>query len=279
MNLQLPVLKFIEIEAILFHEKHDHQRTRPLIERIRESGFFRNPPIVAPLKDNSERYIVLDGANRVTALQEMGFPHVLVQVVESDHPGLNLENWNHVVWDMPPEEFLRKVKGIQEIDIDLSGQAKLISPDIWSDCGLALIQVPEGSKFTVCTPATDLERRVDLLHAVVDCYKDCCSLDRTSVQDISNLTGLYSTLSGLVIFPKFKIDELLRLASKGCLLPTGITRFTVSPRALHVNYPLYELAAEKPLDEKNANLQAWIQRRMAAKGVRYYSEATFLYDE
>jgi hypothetical protein len=82
-----------------------------------------------------------------------------------------------------------------------------------------------------------------------------------------------------VVFPNFKIDDILKLAGAGYLLPTGITRFTVSPRALHVNYPLFELASSKPLAEKNADLQEWIQKRMAQKGVRYYAEATFLYDE
>jgi hypothetical protein len=279
MKQELPVLKFIEIDEIHFHEKHDHQRTLPLIERIRESGFFRNPPIVAPLKDRTGRYIVLDGANRITALGEMGFSHVLVQIVDPEHPGLKLENWNHVVWDMEPKEFLTKIRNIPDINLDLLGENETMQPDLWGSCGLAVVQIPRGSRYAICTPAEELERRVDLLHAVVDCYKDCCSLDRTNVDEISSLLDLYPTLSGLVIFPQFKINEVLKLAGKSCLLPTGITRFTVSPRALHVNYPLYELAADKPLDEKNAELREWIQRRLAAKGVRYYSEATFLYDE
>jgi hypothetical protein len=86
-------------------------------------------------------------------------------------------------------------------------------------------------------------------------------------------------LSGLVIFPHFEVEEVLKLASAGYLLPTGITRFTVSPRALHVNYPLEELASDKPIEEKNRELQDWIQKKIARKGVRYYAEATFLFDE
>jgi len=53
----------------------------------------------------------------------------------------------------------------------------------------------------------------------------------------------------------------------------------VSPRALHLNYPLEELAADRPLEEKNEALQRWIQERIARKGVRYYAEATVLFDE
>jgi L-serine kinase (ATP) / ParB family transcriptional regulator, heme-responsive regulator len=277
MDSQLPHLELIDIATAVFHEKHDHQRTIPLIERIRESGFFRNPPIVAPLEGDS-RYMVLDGANRVTALQEMGFPHILVQVVQPDHPGLTLQNWNHVVWETETRDLVAAVREIEGINLDPTDCIDL-QPDLWGECGLSLVQIPRGKLYTVCTPHQDLEKRVELLNAVVDCYKDSAKLDRTSSREISSQLDVYPDLAGLVIFPNFQVSQVMQLASKGCLLPTGITRFTISPRALHVNYPLYELAADKPLDEKNAALQDWIQRRIAAKGVRYYAEATFLYDE
>jgi L-serine kinase (ATP) / ParB family transcriptional regulator, heme-responsive regulator len=278
MDQQLPNLAFLDIQSIIFHEKHDHQRTTPLIERIRESGFFRNPPIVTPLNDDSGRYMVLDGANRMTALQEMGFPHILVQVVEPDSPGMTLQNWNHVIWEVETRDLITAIREIDEINLDPTEDQDL-QPDLWGDCGLALVQIPRGSLYTVCTPSKDLEKRVHLLNAVVDCYKDRAKLDRTTNRDIAPFTEIYPHLTGLVIFPNFQVRQVLKLASKGCLLPTGITRFTISPRALHVNYPLYELAADKPLEEKNAALQEWVQRRIAAKGVRYYAEATFLYDE
>ena len=99
------------------------------------------------------------------------------------------------------------------------------------------------------------------------------------MRSIQSLEGIYKDLSGLMIFPQFQIEDVLSLAGEGYLLPTGITRFTVSPRALHVNYPLYELAADRSIEEKNADLEKWIQKRIAKKGVRYYAEATFLYDE
>ena len=79
--------------------------------------------------------------------------------------------------------------------------------------------------------------------------------------------------------PRFDINQVLSLAGQGCLLPSGITRFQVSPRALHVNYPLEVLAADQPLEKKNAVLQRWLQERIERKGVRYYSEATFVFDE
>lgn len=274
----LPYLAILPVEWLVVHEWHDGQRTPPLIERIRASGVFRNPPIVTPLSSPGGRYMVLDGANRTTALRQMGFPHVLVQIVQPDDPGLQLQNWNHVVWGLPAGELLAAVDGIPEIRlVDSEEQDDL--PDLWGDCGLAVIQTPEGGKHTVCTTAGELVRRVRQLNAIVDAYKERAHFDRTHAREIGPLKGIFPHLAGLVVFPHFDVQHVMSLAGQGYLLPAGITRFTISPRALHVNYPLAELGADRPVEEKNAALQRWIQERIALKGVRYYAEATFLFDE
>lgn len=277
MLRELPHLEFLLIDHLIIHERHDDQRTPPLIKRIRESKQWRNPPIVAPLEDGTERYMVLDGANRFTALQEMGFRDILVQVVQPDSPGLRLHTWNHVVWDMDANQFAR---GIQSIPgTELVPTDPTAAPDLMGNCGLALIQFPGEEHYSLCTEAEELVQRVDTLNALVNSYVKAGHLDRTSGRDIGQLKTVYSNLAGLVIFPTFNIHDVLFLAGSGFLLPTGITRFTIAPRALHLNYPLQELAADRPLADKNAALKHWIQKRMASKGIRYYAEPTFLFDE
>ena len=272
----LPRLVFLPVKDLVIHEYHDDQRTPPLIESIKKTGVWRNPPIVTPLQDGTNRFVVLDGANRKTALERMGYPHALVQLVQPDDPGLRLYNWNHLVWGLPAEDFLHGIASLPEIEL-VKGEEE--HPDLLGECGLATIQLPRGELFTICTEATTLVRRVELLNALVDTYKDRAYLDRTSEWSVVRLKAMYPELSGLVIFPHFDIKHILNLVSAGCLLPTGITRFTVSPRALHLNYPLEELAADKPIEEKNQALERYIQERVTNKGVRFYSEATILFDE
>jgi L-serine kinase (ATP) / ParB family transcriptional regulator, heme-responsive regulator len=274
----LPQLSFVPVDSLVIHERHDDERTLPLIKRIRSSGVFRNPPVVTPLQDGTDRYMVLDGANRTTALQKMGYPHALVQVVQPDDPGLSLQNWNHVVWELNPDRFMSNIQKIEDIQVDPIPEDSL-EPDLWGSCGLVLIHLCDFRMFTLCCSSKELVKRVSILNAIVDSYRTCSRLDRTMVRSARPLVDVYPNLSGLVIFPKFKIHDLLRLSGDGCLLPTGITRFTISPRALHINYPLQELAADKPVEEKNAALYQWIQDRLARKRVRYYAEATFLFDE
>lgn len=277
MQRELPHLEFLPINTLIIHEWHDNQRTPPLIKRIVESGIWRNPPIVAPLPDASGRYMVLDGANRFTAAHRMGLPDILVQVVPADSPGLRLHNWNHVVWGLDSAVLMQTLEQIP--DTELAPSSPLVEPDLWGSCGLAQVHLPNGEMSALCTDAVELVRRTEMLNQLVNAYKDRAHLDRTSVRDIHQLKGDYPDLCGLVVFPNFKVSEVMALAGQGYLLPAGITRFMVAPRALHLNYPLSELQSDKALVEKNLELRRWLQGRIASKGIRYYAEPTFLFDE
>jgi hypothetical protein len=275
---EFPSLTFLPVASLLIHERHDASRTHPLVLRMRSSGVFRNPPIVSPLLDGSGRYMVLDGANRVTALGQMGFLHALVQVVEPDDPGLILHTWNHTVWELNPARFLRSLRLISGLHMRRLDDPDA-QPSLEDECGLALVHTGRGHLYALCAQVTDLETRVRLLNELVDSYKDRARFDRTSLRDARRLVDIYPSFCGLVIFPAFNIHDLLRLAGQAYLLPAGVTRFMIAPRALHLNYPLEELAVDRPLEEKNRALHQWIQDRLAHKGVRYYAEPTYLFDE
>jgi len=272
----LPTLKILPLDQLILHEDHDLQRTLPLVEKLRAQGILRNPPIVMPLTDGSGRCMVLDGANRVTSLQEMEFPHIVAQVVASDYPHVNLQTWNHVVWGMSMKTLissLKKVKGIKLIKVDTqkSFDAPKYTP--------MQIRLPDGSFYILEETPSDLPTHIDTLHEIVNTYKSHASLDRTSQTLIDSFKKVYSDLTALIIFPRFKIKTVLKLAGQSIVLPTGITRFTVSPRALHLNYPLHELSSGKPIEYKEAYLQHWVEERVKNKRVRQYVEATFLFDE
>lgn len=276
MDESIPRLEILPVTNMVVHEWHDDQRTPPLIARFQQSGVCRNPPIVTSLPDGSQRYMVLDGANRITAFRQMGIPHSVVQVVEADNAGLKLYNWNHVLWGWDSSELFSILARLSDINL-VSSEGGM--PDLVRESGLAMMQTAEGDLYTICTSVEVFERRVAILNAIVDSYKDHAKIDRTNEWSVVRLKAIYPDLCGLMIFPHFKIHQVLSLVAKGCLLPTGITRFMISPRVLHLNYPIDEMAAEKTLEEKNATLQRFIQERIADKGVRYYAEATYLFDE
>jgi hypothetical protein len=276
MISNLPNLRILPIESLILHEDHDMQRTLPLVEKLRAAGILRNPPIVMPLNDGTDRYMVLDGANRVTSLRGLEFPHIVAQVVEANNPHVNLQTWNHVVWGMSVNKLmssLRKVKGIEPAKVNTrkSVDAPKYMP--------MQIRFPNDSFYILKETPSDLATHIKTMHSVVNAYKTRASLDRTSQTLIDSFRKVYPDLTALVIFPHFKIKTVLKLASQNIMLPTGITRFTVSPRALHLNYPLHELSSGKPIEYKQEYLKKWIEERVKKKGVRLYSEATFLFDE
>ncbi len=272
----LPHLDILPIESLILHEDHDMQRSAPLIEKLRAAGILRNPPIVMPLMDGTKRYMVLDGANRVTSLQEMEFPHSIAQVVEADDPNVNLQTWNHVVWGMSPKALmteLRKLKGVDVVKVDI--HKSLDAPKYVP----VNVRLPDGKLYLLSEEPTDLANHIATLHATVSAYKSSAALDRTSQTLIEPFREIHKDLTALIIFPRFKIRTLLKLAGRRIVLPTGVTRFTVSPRALHLNYPLHELSSGKPIEYKREYLKHWVDERVKKKGVRLYAEATYLFDE
>ena len=276
MITSLPVLDILPIENVILHEDHDMQRSKPLIEKLRSAGIIRNPPVVMPLGDGSDRYMVLDGANRVTSLLDMEFPHIVAQVVQPNDPNVKLQTWNHILWGMKPKSLLtalKKIKGMKvtKIKAKYSMDAPKYKP--------VHLRTPDGILYLLLEDPADLSDHIKTLHSIVDAYKTRASLDRTSQTLIDSFHDIHEDLTALVIFPQFKIRTLLKLAGQNIVLPTGITRFTVSPRALHLNYPLHELSSGKPIEYKQDYLQHWIDQRVKKKGVRMYSEATFLFDE
>jgi hypothetical protein len=276
---ELPTLRIIPIKHLLRHEWHDDQRSQPLIDSLGASGVLRNPPMVTPLEDGSGRYMVLDGANRTTALDHMGIRDCLAQVVDPDDPKLVLKKWNHVLWNWDPQALVQAISSIGHLDFhEIDPEIKRKQSE-WPRKTLVWLQTPDGRAYIARSEPGALASHARKLAEIAETYLRNAELDRTTAQRVSEVNGVYDNLCAVVVYPPFTVHEVLELCAKGVLLPPGVTRFMVTPRALRVNYPLDALSEDKPLEAKNAALDAWINERVARKGVRYYDEPTVLYDE
>lgn len=274
----IPTLRIIRTDLLIPHEQHDAQRSRPLVERLRQEGMLKNPPVVAPLGEGDPRCVVLDGANRATALAAMGVRHSLVQVVNYENPEeVSLATWNHVVTQVAHDEFLTLLTGIKGIELApsdlLHARASLARRE-----ALACVVLADGAVFRV-HGGRDLRSRCQLLNALVDVYKDRARLLRTTGDQVEEARTLYANLTALVLFPHHEPVEIIVLARDGERLPAGITRHIIARRALRLNYPLSELSAEYSIEEKNQRLQEWVRTKLAEKKIRYYPESTYLFDE
>ncbi|HUF38347.1 MAG TPA: hypothetical protein VMN57_07480, partial [Anaerolineales bacterium] len=275
MDQKYPVLAVLPLHSLVIHEHHDDSRTGPLIEQIRNSPFFINPVIVTPLHDHTARYMVLDGANRTTATRRMGFDHILAQVVEADELGVETQTWNHVVWDVPVDEFWERIEAIDGLAY-MESTAERANETVLERNGLAAVHLADGRVFEVLAPAINRVSRNAFLNSLVDTYKASGRMDRTPHRSVEPLHKLYPSLTGLVFMPKLRVRHLSYLVSQGHFLPAGVTRFSVSPRALRVNFPMEILQSDMTLEEKNDALERFIKERIDQKGVRYYAESTVL---
>jgi hypothetical protein len=288
-HFDIPDLRLLPITSLVLHEHADEKRVERLENRLRSDGFLKNPPIVAPIPD-TDRYVVLDGANRTTAVQKLGCPHLLAQVVDYKSSRVQLLTWHHLITGREPGIFLEDIKRVpglmvQPAPLDMA-RAALDQRAI-----LAYMVVPSGSTspdsevYTVDgIPGTEHHgpnASTILLNALVDTYKGDprVAIHRVSSDDLEELAPYYDDISGLVVFPPYSPDDILALAQSGGKVPTGITRHIISHRALRVNAPLSLLCSDEPLEEKNAWWHEQVKRKLAANEIRLYEESTYLFDE
>ena len=276
----IPDLRIVPIDMLVEHEFNDAQRTQPLTQRLKTEGVLKNPPVVAPLGNGNPRYVVLDGANRVTALHLLGYPHILVQVVPYEQPHVTLTTWYHVVDCVDPKRLTTDLSAVESVDLILTDSLRARAGLSRREYLMYLIRA-DGEVFAVRTaaPVREVREQNRILNSLVDTYKDRCALYRVMTDSLEEVKRLFPTMAGLLIFPQYDFSELLELARDGELLPAGLTRHLIQGRALRLNYPLSELKSDENLDVKNARLKTWMTDKLTTKEVRFYGESTFLFDE
>jgi hypothetical protein len=262
---RLPDLRIVRSDALLLHEENDPHRVPRLAQTLTEDGVVRNPPVVAAL--DSGEYVVLDGANRVTALIQIGCPDQVVQVVDYDDPAIQLGVWAHLLLSDPaPATAGWQALSVDEMHAGL--ERGRLACAIVTDAGVRGLPVPVGIVSEVATIAN-----------VVSEYKERAAIHRVVPADFEALRRHYGLIHGLVLFPRLTKDDVRAVARLPVKLPSGITRHIVENRALRVNVDLAMLREHAPPGTKQARLDAMIAARLNAGRVRQYAESTVLFDE
>jgi D-3-phosphoglycerate dehydrogenase len=108
----LPV-RVVPSEKVIPHEHVDPRRVERLMQRMTEDKILMDPPIVTATGD---RYVVLDGATRSTALKQLGYPHTIVQVIPRGEK-LGLHTWYHAVCEVEINDLLQLLDDLPEISL------------------------------------------------------------------------------------------------------------------------------------------------------------------
>ena len=253
----MPDLRLLPVDSLVLHEHADEKRVARLEARLRSDGFLKSPPIVAPIP-GSNRYVVLDGANRTSAVQRIGCPHILVQVVDYNSDQVQLTTWHHLITGRAPETFLAEIRAVDGLVAHRASlteaRSQLLARSILSY--VAIPRSEPGDKPTVYTVSgshdspKSAKNPTTMLNAMVDTYKidPQVSIHRVNTDNLEELMSLYDGVSGLVVFPPYRPEDIMRLAEEGQFVPTGITRHIISYRALRVNVPMTLLCGDGSLE-------------------------------
>lgn len=248
-------LCIVELSRLILHEAHDAARLARIREDLEDEGVQRNPVIVAPYGD---LYLVLDGAHRVRALQELGCRLAIVQLVELPE---RAEAWGHLLDAAGLEAALRSVEGIE------------VSGALPEDDCLAEAHLYGGEKLFVKARSEGLVPAVRALRALQAVYPEDEVVRRVDPGKPVELAAGKAVL----LYRRFTPGELAEVVSEGEVLPAGITRFVVRERVLNIRYPL-RLLANGELEARNAELRQFVRRSWERNRVRYYGEPVVLFE-
>jgi len=268
---ELPHLHIVDLDQVVLHEDPDMERVARLVDRFSADGILKNPPVVG--RSDGHRLIVLDGANRVTALRKLHYPHVLVQELDLFDAGLTVEAWHHAVEHLPPERLLGHVDSVSGVRMTEGAD-----PPLDADDALARFHFADGRTFTM-TGGEGLVEKVERLHAITRVYHRFAFFDRVSYTNLDDLARNYRGFTALLSFRRFSRRELQALTAQDRRVPSGITRVLLPKRALRFNLQLEVLRSGLSLEEKEDWLQQTILERVADKAIRFYREPTFFFDE
>ena len=268
---ELPELSIVEIADVIFHEQPHEERVENLMSRFEQEGVLKHPPIVGRT-DGSTKRILLDGANRVSALRNLGYRFAMVQEIDLNEEDLVLDTWHHAVEHLEKESILTHAESVSGVSVLNGGQ-------VLDAAGtLCAVWFPTSERVTL-VGSDELFERVRQLVEFTDHYHQFAFMDRVSYTNMKHLRRNYAHLSALVMFRRFTKEDLVRLCGDGRLLPSGVTRVLLPKRALRFNLSLEVLSSDSSLKEKNEWLKNDIQEKIAGKTIRFYREPTFHFDD
>jgi hypothetical protein len=267
-------LRVVPLADVLLHEQVEFDRVDKLTARLETDRLLKNPPIVAPC---DQRYILLDGATRVTALARLGCRDAVVQIVDYKTPGLVLETWNHLITGLSVSNFLQSLRQLAGLQLNVA-TIEQANESLALRESIGAVVLADGHALSLFG-AESIVAQAQLLNQIVALYEGSGELHRVAHSKVNQLFAEHARFSALIVFPRYRPDEIQHLALNGCRLPTGITRHIIPGRAMRINLPLEFLQAAQTLAEKNQWLAEWLAEKTRERRVRYYPEPVFLFDE
>lgn len=267
-------LHIVPLASVLPHEIADPSREGRIKVRLQEEGILRDPVMAGAVPD-LESYVLLDGTNRRVALQQLGYPLILTQILPyADQNAVRLRTWAHAA-QVPLDTLLRGAHGIPGIEI--SRLAPLGAQDALADSSTLAVLMGQHRR-AVLSRLPGLIPRSQQLRILVDLYEERMTrVDFNEDEVDASVAGVPGVAEGevsVVVFPHFSRAQVVQMAVQDTPIPAGITRHVIAAgRALRVNLPLSFLQGTDA-----AGADAALTSYLRTLHPRAYREPTILYD-
>ena len=268
-------LRIVDTDQVRPHEVADTLREQKIERRLKADGILRDPLMVGAVPD-LDGYVLLDGTNRKQALAELGYPRVMVQVLEyADPHAVQLQTWCHVARMLIGEllHMAAEIPGLVAAPVPPLGVT-----DALADAATLALLLGKRERFALSRVREHEGSRVDQLRQFVDLYEERMVRVDCNPDEVEERSQRLSGEDGsrvLIAFPRFSRSQVVSMAVGKALIPAGITRHIIlCGRALRVNLPLDYL--EDTQSTEAANLA--LQRHLSALAPRTYTEPTILFD-
>jgi rfaE bifunctional protein nucleotidyltransferase chain/domain len=259
-------LQIVPIEELLVYENYDPQRARRLYDKISNEKLFLNPITVAVSEGVK---IVIDGANRLEALKEMGARYALVRLVDyNDEEQVSLNSNAHFLNYHPDLLFSQaKESGFGLVKLSGAGSAS-------DSNNFPIIICVNNEDYYGVIDHLNRKGPVKYLNDFVDLYLGKCEIYR-----LSELSQDKRWFPIKVIFKKLIKREIVDLAKQGELLNSGITWHKTTREIVRFCLPLEYLLVEEVLEDKKKKLLREIESKLTNKDIRYYPSNIYFCDE
>ena len=267
-------LELVSTKLVVPHEQIDEKRVARLMGRLEEDGRLVNPPVTTFWEG---KYIVLDGATRSTAFKQLGYPHVIVQVVDARRDDYELHTWYHAISSLQTfADLLAQLQTIpqlrlRQLPID---QLQTVFNDANTLC--YFLDRTETATLAQVVPGGN---KLQVMNELVASYTAWGQVERTLLTDLPRLLAQFPQMTAVAIFPQFEPEAVFTAASRGELLPAGLTRFIIPGRILRLNADLERLKKAEPLTHKRVWFNQFLEEKLARSRLRYYQEPVILLDE
>jgi hypothetical protein len=129
-----PKLCIVDVERLLLHEHVDDARVSSLVSALRRYRVLKNPPLVMPISEGDETFVVLDGATRTTAFQAMGISYMIVQEARPEVDEVSFHYWHQAVVGGEGQRLLVRMRSEKALKLEKMGPESSPEQDTERGC-------------------------------------------------------------------------------------------------------------------------------------------------